>query len=63
LEECQELMGHFLGKRLIKRVFFLNSYYCIKKNSLYIALTLLKLQSGLQPFFFGQKKYVKQKIR
>jgi hypothetical protein len=47
-------MVHFLGKKLIKRVFFLNSYYCIKKNSLYIALTLLKIyRMGLSPFFFG----------
>jgi hypothetical protein len=52
LEECQKQMGHFLGKKQIKKVFFLNSSYCIKKNSLYIALILLKLQNGLKPIFF-----------
>jgi hypothetical protein len=27
LEECQKTMDHFLGKKPIKKVFFLNSSY------------------------------------
>ena len=48
-------MELFHGKILIKRT-FLNSCYWIKKNSLYIALTLLNYRMGFSPFFFGANK-------
>ena len=50
-----EVDGHFLGKKLIKKCFFKIVYIELKKNLIY-CLTLLNLQNGLSPFFFGANK-------
>ena len=61
LAECQKKMALFLGKKLIKPKFFLNSFVELKKTLLYCHYIIELYKMGFSPFFFGKDKIMLNK--